>query len=161
MHNDRGDDLLEYEIRPGDVVILSRLAIVKSTSEVAAFIRGDGTTIAPFIEPDYDWETASWVEGPSDRTGAESRLYALASLLHPFPWVDDPRMAEWQRLLDDLSAGNDITWPEETRDLWQLVLALVRAERFNSGTLASHAIALSHIANEIRQRLLDGPARNG
>jgi hypothetical protein len=38
--------------------------------------------------------------------------------------------------------------------LWHCLFAVVRADRFNGGLVAEHALALTRIANELRRRLL-------
>ncbi len=117
-------------------------------NEDARFFRRDVDTLAPF-EP----LQATWRGGERNESGAiqmpwvefdthGERLREFAYLNRPFNWVDDPRRARQEALLASLRSGQ----PAELHDwaaqqLWDILLAVVRADRFNEGVYASHAPA--------------------
>lgn len=83
------------------------------------------------------------------------RLIAFAHLVRPFDWPNDTRRDLWEALLSELQEGElDDPVPGHVQDLWDLLFAVVRADRFNEGLLDHHARALARIANELRRRLL-------
>lgn len=164
-----------YEMRQGKTVLAERCRyMVRRPDEVflasqenwdpsdpdLAFLRDGSDDLALFDVPTDEWHggekehgviTMPWV----DVGEAGYRLMRFAHAVRPFPWTDDPRREEWQVLLERLSTGGPADPVEgSTQDLWDLLFALCRADRFAEGTVASHALAMTRIANEIRRRLL-------
>ena len=83
----------------------------------------------------------------SKPTSPANRLLHFAHAVRPFDWGDDPRMAGWRRDLEAWVAGG----PEDsvqgkTQDLWDLLFAIHRADRFSEGTVATNLVALTRIA---------------
>jgi hypothetical protein len=89
----------------------------------------------------------------SDEAGA--RLWTFAHAVSSFGWGDDPRMPELGQRLEDWNRGEpDDPVDGTTQDLWDLLFAVHRAERFTWGAGAAWLTAMTRIANEIRRRLL-------
>lgn len=144
-----------------DEVFLSPGARWDSEDPDASFLQGNTDTIAPFRVPVTEWRGGEEIEErvftmPWSDIGEDGlRLTRFAHLVRPFAWVDDPRRESWNRLLEQLSTVEPQGPLEErTQDLWDLLLALARANRIAEGTVAEHSVAMTAIANEIRQRLL-------
>ncbi len=73
----------------------------------------------------------------------------------PYYWMDDPRRAHQKALLGALIEGQQCDLADWfTQHLWDILFAVARADRFNSGAFAVHAPALAIIANEIILRLV-------
>jgi hypothetical protein len=91
----------------------------------------------------------------------EYRLRTLAGLNRPFDWSHDPRLPGWRARMTEWNqgAGDEPIDDLSTQELWDILLACVRADRFSEGTIEANAVALTRIANEIRRRLLAGRPR--
>ncbi|MBI3967051.1 MAG: N-6 DNA methylase [Chloroflexi bacterium] len=128
----------------------------------AAFIAGRADTIPPFALPQSELEPGRPPEGDTPGQFPYTvydepalRLIRFAHFVRPFAWMDDPRAEGWQQLLRDLATGGPEDPAEaKTQDLWDLLLAFARLDRFSDGEVAEHALALTRVANEIRRRLL-------
>jgi len=149
-----------YMVRRPDEVFLSLEDRWDSRSPDSAFLCGRSNSLAAFDVPIGEWHGGEKANGVitmpwSDVGAAGERLIRFAHSVRPFPWVNNSRMEGWQLLPERLSSGEP-TDPVEgsTQDLWDLLLALSRADRFNEGTVATNALAMTRIANEIRRRLL-------
>jgi hypothetical protein len=86
---------------------------------------------------------------------AGDRLVRFAHRFGSYDWSSDPDQPKQQQLLVSLASGE----PDDAVDghnefLWHCLVAVVRADRFNEGLIAEHALALTRIANELRRRLL-------
>jgi hypothetical protein len=127
----------------------------------ARFFRREVDTLAPFERPHETWRgfentgpnsfTMPWLE--YDDNGY--RLLQFLYFRPPYDWTTDPRRRHQEQLLNELAQGKisaTVAWT--TRQLWQLIFAVARADRLNEGVLASHSLALTIIANGIRDRLL-------
>lgn len=122
------------------------------------FLLGRSKVMAPFSVPllitrALSSPTASNLQPDP----AMLRLIRFAQHVPPFEWPNDPRTAAWEHLLAELAPGEESD-PVlgAARDLWNLLLAVARADRFNDGVFAGHGLALTRIANELRRRLLAG-----
>ena len=72
-----------------------------------------------------------------------------------YDYVDDPSRDEQQHLVESLAAGEaDSPVKGVTEDLWRTIFAVVRSDRFSEGTIATHAHALTRLANELRRRVI-------
>jgi hypothetical protein len=83
------------------------------------------------------------------------RIVRFAHRFGSYDWSTDPEQPEQEQLLQALASGQ----PDDPVDgdeefLWHCLFAVVRANRFNEGLVAKHALALTRIANELRRRLL-------
>lgn len=157
-------DDCRYMVRRPDEVFLADLTDHgKAAGELSldlAFLSGERDDLAPFELPRATIHPAvkkangiqmGWAE--YDRAG--DRLLHFAHAVRSFGWGDDPRMPELRRRLEDWNRGEpDDPVDGETQDLWDLLFAVHRAERFGSGVIAESLTALTRIANEIRRRLL-------
>src|SRR5581483_1805935 len=160
-------DRCEFLVRRSDEVFLGEEGdgFLDPTEPDGAFLLGKTDEIAPFVVPGGKWmpeeQTGDgsperpyempWHEGDE----AEGRLTRFAHFARPFNWTDDPRTAGWQALLAALADGGPADPVEgTTQDLWDCLLAVSRAQRFNEGVISGHALALTRIANEIRRRLI-------
>jgi hypothetical protein len=89
------------------------------------------------------------------RDAAGDRLVRFAHRFGSYDWSGDPRQPEQERLLETLKSGeSDDPVDGSYEFLWHCLFAVVRADRFNDGLVAEHALALTRIANELRRRLL-------
>jgi hypothetical protein len=119
------------------------------------FFRGQSHELAPFELP-----VATLHDEPGQfpwwrLDDAGHRLVRFAHRFGSYDWSNDPRQPERARLLRMLDSGE----PDDPVDgddefVWQCLFAVVRANRFNDGVVAEHALALTRIANELRRRLL-------
>jgi hypothetical protein len=118
------------------------------------FFRGESHELAPFKLP-----VATLHDEPGQfpwwRLDAGHRLVRFAHRFGSYDWSSDPRQPEQARLLRTLDVGEpDGPVDGDDEFLWHSLFAVVRADRFNDGLVAEHALALTRIANELRRRLL-------
>lgn len=138
------DEMGGDDVRPYLQGLSNDLGVFFPPNESAHF----GPGVFPWHEPDANGlrlrrfaETLGFEE--SDRT------------MEGYDWVGDPRRAEQEQLLREAGAGHaedPVAAPFDL--LWQTLMAVVRADRFNDGLIAAHSLALTRIANELRRRLL-------
>lgn len=149
-------DSCRYLVRRFDEVFLGNIEGDHSGDPDSAFLAGDAETIAPFAVPGGAWHAEPGVMPYHAGDDGLMRLVAFAHRVRPFDWGNDPRVPGWERLLADLANADAVVpFSGSTQDLWDCLLAISRADRFNDGLVALHAPALARIANEIRRRLLD------
>lgn len=156
-------DNCRYLVWRPDEVFLAPPEIWERDSSVARFLSGESDDFAPFELPISEWRSGDRSESGAitmpwvDTGDAGSRLMAFAHAIRPFDWGADARQELWNDQLQTLSSGaSSDPINGTTQELWDLLLAVVRADRFNEGLIATHAVALTRIANEIRRRMLDG-----
>lgn len=150
-----------YLVRRPDEVFLAPL---DDDSDDAQFLLGKLESIPPFEEPVETFNASEPVpNSPNTFTmahyssdAAGYRLRTFAHFNRPFDWNHDPRFEGWQTLLANLASG-EAQEPVEgkTQDLWDCLLAVTRADRFNDGIFAEHSHALTRIGNEIARRIAD------
>jgi hypothetical protein len=146
--------------------------MLNTEPELAAFFVGDRDNIEAFTPPRPGREIDAGITIIDPATGertryrpenplepeddrALARLRALADGNRPFEWGEDPRRDTWEALLDALGSGRpDEPVKGKTQELWDILLAVARADRFNEGVLYEHAYPLTRIASELRRRLL-------
>ena len=125
------------------------------------FFRGESHELAPFQLP-----VATLHEAPTQfpwwsLDAAGDRLVRFAHRFGSYDWSSDPRQPEQQRLLETLKSGeSDDPVGGSYESLWHCLFGVVRADRFNDGLVAEHALALTRIANELRRRLLQQRGAN-
>lgn len=120
----------------------------------------DEEFIHPFTLPLGEWSS---VDAPADGEPISIPVYVLnesGERLHkfahrsPYPWANDPDRHQQERLLEALDRGMpDDPVDGETQPLTRGLFATVRANRFNEGVIAAHALALARIGNELRRRM--------
>jgi hypothetical protein len=121
------------------------------------FFRGVTDDLPPFTVPVV---TAHEEEGQFpwwslDEAGG--RLVRFAHRFGSYDWSNDADQPKQQQLLETLAYGeSDDPVDGDYEPLWHCLFAVVRADRFNDGLIARHALALTRIANELRRRLLLG-----
>jgi hypothetical protein len=163
--NTRLKDQCRYMVRSPDEVFLADLTDdVKSETDPPpdlAFLVGKTDDLAPFelpeptVHPAVEQRPGVIQMGWVGYDEAGSRLLQFAHAVRPFDWGADPRMPELRRQLEEWNTSEpDDRVEGKTQDLWDLLLAVHRSDRFCEGTVASNLIALTRIANEIRRRLL-------
>ena len=90
-----------------------------------------------------------------DYDHAGDRLCGFAHAVRSFNWGEDSRVPEWMTSLEEWNKGKpDDPVEGRAQDLWDLLLAVYRAERFGANDVAPNLVTLTRIANEIRRRLL-------
>ena len=163
--NTRLKDECRFMVRRPDEVFLADLT--NNTEEEGtvtpdlAFLIGRSADLPPFelpqaiVRPAVEEKPGCFRMGWFEYDDAEKRLSQFAHAVRFFDWSGDPRMPELRQKLAEWNTGQ----PEEpvdgrTQDLWDLLLAVHRAERFCDGAIYSALTALTRIANEIRRRLL-------
>jgi hypothetical protein len=119
------------------------------------FFRGASDDLAPFVLPVANLHSEagpfSWFE--LDESG--QRLIQFAHRFGSYDWTEDPRHTEQEALLRDLADGKaDDPVEGEYEFLCQCLFAVVRADRFTEGLVATHLLVLTRIANELRRPLL-------
>jgi hypothetical protein len=158
-----------YTVAMNDVVELVTTTGPGSTtiSDIVEFLKGGAATFREYLVPYYPdhprmrqigerhWTMIGASGGPD-----EYRLRALAGLNRSFDWSHDPRLPGWRERMTEWNqgVGDEPIDDLSTQELWDILLACVRADRFNEGTIEVNAVALTRIANEIRRRLLAGRA---
>jgi len=158
-------DQCRYMVRRPDEVFLADLTDdTKSEGGLPpdiAFLLGKSDSFPPFELPKATLHRAVEEKPGTLRMGwfeydeAESRLCTFAQAVHFFDWMSDPRMPELQERLEKWNTGEpDEPVEGKTQDLWDLLLAYHRAERFCEGMIYGSLTGLTRIANEIRRRLL-------
>ena len=158
-------DHCRYMVRRPDEVFLADLSHEARDegrlSNDLALLLGGANDFPPFSLPKVTVHPAKKTKpgviemGWVDYDDAGSRLLRFAHAVRPFDWCGDPRMPDWRRWLEEWTTGNpDDPVAGKTQDLWDLLLALHRADRFSEGTTAASLNALTRVANEIRRRLL-------
>ncbi len=121
-----------------------------------AFLAGEVETLAPFAVPGGAWQAEPGIMPYHAGDDGLMRLSAFAHHARPFDWGNDPRAEGWERALAALATSDTNPFlAAPTQDLWDCLLAISRADRFDEELMARHAPALTRIANEIRRRLLD------
>lgn len=163
--NTRLKDECRYMVRRADEVFLANLSEEfprdqRFPSDIA-FLTGEAVDFPVFPMPVATVHPAKiesgviqmgWVEYDE----AAERLHRFAHAVRSFEWGSDPRQPEWFRQLEEWNTGKpDDPVQGRTQDLWDLLFAAHRAERFGANTVAAHLVALTRIANEIRRRLLE------
>lgn len=84
-----------------------------------------------------------------------ARVIRFAHCFGGYDWSHDPDHGKVLALLVKAGAGGPTEPLAESFDsLWRTLFAMVRADRFSEGTVASNAVAAVRIANELRSRLL-------
>jgi hypothetical protein len=129
------------------------LALVLEADE--AFFRGDSDELAPFGLPVAKLHAEPgqlpWFE--LDEAG--QRLIVFAHRFGSYDWTNDPRRDQQESLLRALAVGKfDDAVEGDYEFLWHCLLAVIRADRFTEGLVASNLLALTRIANELRRHLL-------
>lgn len=86
---------------------------------------------------------------------AEDRLCDFARAVQTRASSSMQHPDQYERMADQWNQGG----PEDsvagtTQDLWELLVVLTSAEQAAAETMASHVLALTRVANEIRKRLL-------
>jgi hypothetical protein len=125
-----------------------------------AFFDDTSDWLEPFVVPVATWQTLQgslpWCE--LDASG--DRLIRFAQRFGSYEWTNDARQPEQVALLQTLASGDaEAEVNADFELLWHTLFAVVRADRFNEGLIASHALALTRIANELRRRLMLERAR--
>src|SRR5579871_1101267 len=120
-----------------------------------AFFQRNSDWLEPFVVPAATWHASEgefpWCE--LDANG--ERLIQFAHRFGSYDWTADPRQPEQEALLQALASGGaEEEVDQDFEFLWHTLFAVVRADRFNDGLIASHALALTRIANELRRRLI-------
>ncbi len=120
-----------------------------------AFLADEAATMAPFALPGGAWHAEPGIMPYHVGDDGLMRLIAFAHHARPFDWGNDPRAEGWERALAALATSDtDPFLAAPTQYLWDCLLTISRADRFDEGLVARHAPALARIANEIRRRLL-------
>ena len=130
-------------------------------NEDARFFGREVATLARFERPLVTWRGGDRTESgsihmPLVELGAHGRrLEEFAYFNRPCNWVDDPRCAQQEALLGTLGQGQPAELGDwTTQQLWDFLLAVVRADRFNEGVFTRHVAALTVIADKMGDRLL-------
>jgi hypothetical protein len=121
-----------------------------------AFFRGDSDQLGPFALPVAELHADSGHLPWFKLDDAGQRLIAFAHRFGSYDWTNDPRRDQQESLLRALAVGAlDDPVDGDYEFLWHCLFAVVRADRFTEGLVASNLLALTRIANELRRRLLD------
>jgi len=142
-----------YLVRYPDEVFLGELN--ESGSPDQAFLQGDTDEITEFVVPQCTLNTPEGQFPYYSDDEAGHRLRSFSHFVRPFDWPNDPRSEYFVNLLSKAEKG-EVHEPIDgtTQDLWDCIFVVVRNDRFSEGTFASHAKALTRLANDIRCRLL-------
>ncbi len=149
------------EIAPHpDTVLLAPVDHWPANAVETPFLRGEVDTFPAFTLPGGAWRGGEQADGRIqmpwvDMDAHGIRLLSFAHVNRPFQWSSDPRHERWEGILASLDAGEaaDLD-PTSTQELWDILWAVARADRFNEGTFIGHTVALTAIANLVRGRLL-------
>ena len=119
------------------------------------FFSGVSNELAPFELPVATCHSESGQFPWWDIDEAGHRLIRFAHCFGTYAWSDDPEQPKQAVLLKELATGTPED-PVEGDDefLWHCLFAVVRADRFNEGLVATNLLALTRVANELRRRLL-------
>jgi hypothetical protein len=119
------------------------------------FFRRVSNELAPFELPVATLHTEPGHFPWWDVDESGQRLIRFAHHFGEYDWPNDPEQPKQAVLLQQVATCT----PEEPVEgddefLWHTLFAVVRADRFNDGLVATNLLAVTRIANELRRRLL-------